>query len=123
MKDQSKLPSQETITRTPFPKSKKIFVKGKLHPVEVAMREIETDDEIEIRNGSLRKEKFKITVYDTSGSYTDPGADVNVHVGLQPLRRAWILQRNDVDELEEFSSAYSNERLNDAKLNSIHFSN
>src|ERR1043165_3293036 len=122
MKDQGKLPTQETITRTPFPKSKKVFVKGKLHNIDVAMREIETDDEVvhrtpfgEIRNGSIRKEKFKIAVYDTSGSYTDPNVDVNVHQGLKPLRQQWIVDRNDVEELPEFSSAFANERLSDEK--------
>ena len=101
MTNQSKLPSQETITRTPFPKSEKIYVKGKLHPVEVAMREIETDDEIEIRNGTIRKEKFKITVYDTSGPYTDPSVHVNVREGLKPLRAKWIEERGDTESLSQ----------------------
>lgn len=133
MKDQGKIPSQETITRTPFPKSKKIFVNGTLHPIQVAMREIETGDELteplkipsegipRTGHASGSKEKFKIAVYDTSGPYTDPGADVDVRKGLHPLRREWILGRNDAEELKEFSSRYS--ELNDAGLNGIHFSN
>ncbi len=123
MNSAAKLPTQSTITRTPFPKSKKIFVKGKLHNIEVAMREIETDDEVGIKNGSIRKEKFRITLYDTSGPYTDPNANVNVHEGLNPLRHQWILDRNDTDQLENFSSAFANERLSNEKLNSIHFKN
>lgn len=121
MTNQSKLPSQETITRTPFPKSEKIYVKGKLHPVEVAMREIETDDEIEIRNGTIRKEKFKITVYDTSGPYTDPSVHVNVREGLKPLRAKWIADRADTQQLPQFTSRFANERLNDQSLSDIHF--
>ena len=121
MKDQSKLPTQETITRTPFPKSKKVFVKGKQHDVNVAMREIETDDEVEVRNGTIKKEKFKLTVYDTSGPYTDPNQEINVHDGIKPLREKWIRDRNDVEELKEFTSNFANECLNDPSLNNIHF--
>lgn len=126
----SKLPAPGTITRTPFPGSKKIFVNGKLHPIQVAMREIETGDEIargiragEIKSESIRKEKFRIAVYDTSGPYTDPGIDVNVHQGLKPLRRTWIFDRGDVEELPEFSSVFANEQLSNHKLNGIHFKN
>ena len=39
-----KLPSQEKITRTPFPASKKVFVKGEIHDINVAMREIALED-------------------------------------------------------------------------------
>lgn len=60
MKDQSKLPGTDSITRTPFPASKKIYVKGKLHNVAVAMREIETEDVTEIKNGTVKKEKVKL---------------------------------------------------------------
>src|SRR4249919_2217826 len=121
MTSQVKLPSEKTITRTPFPKSKKIFVKGKQPDVNVAMREIETDDEVEVKNGTIKKEKFKLTVYDTSGPYTDPNQEINVHEGLKPLREKWIRDRNDVEELKEFTSGFANERLNDPLLSNIHF--
>jgi len=121
MKDQSKLPTQETITRTPFPKSRKTFVKGKLHDIKVGMREIETQDEIEIKNGSITKEKLKISVYDTSGPYTNPAEEINVHEGLKPLREHWIHERNDTETLQNFTSRFANERLNDPSLNKIHF--
>lgn len=123
MKDQSKLPTSTSITRTPFPASKKIFVKGKLHDISVAMREIETEDVFEIKNGTTKKEKVKIVVYDSSGPFTDQDAAVDVHKGLHPLRRNWILGRGDVEELQDFSSAYANERLNDHQLSAIHFKN
>ena len=130
MKNQSKLPSAEVITRDSFPGSKKIYVKGKIHPVKVAMREIETDDEVmfakEITsggNGSGKREKRKITVYDTSGPYPDPDVEINVHEGLLPLRSDWIRSRGDVEVLAGFSSSYANERLNDPKLHGIHFKN
>src|SRR5262249_11798970 len=123
MKDQSKLPTTATITRTPFPKSKKIFVKGSLHNISVAMREIETDDEVEIKNGSIRKEKMKITVYDTSGPYTDPLSDIDVTAGLKTLRENWIRKRNDVEQLSDLSSHFANARLSDPRQSSINFRN
>ena len=121
MKDQSKLPGTDSITRTPFPASKKIYVKGKLHNVAVAMREIESEDVAEIKNGTVKREKVKIVVYDSSGPYTDAHAVVDVHKGLHPLRREWIEARGDTLQLNNFSSAYANERLNDSNLSDIHF--
>lgn len=34
----------EKISQTPFPNSKKVYIKGKLFPIEVAMREITLSD-------------------------------------------------------------------------------
>jgi phosphomethylpyrimidine synthase len=34
-----------------------------------------------------------VTLYDTSGPYTDPDVTTDVHRGLPPLRRAWIAER------------------------------
>ena len=39
----------------------------------------------------------RIRLYDTSGPYTDPGFTTDVKQGLPPLRRHWILSRNDVE--------------------------
>jgi phosphomethylpyrimidine synthase len=41
---QDKIPTQQIISTTPFPNSKKIYVKGKLNDIEVAMREITLSD-------------------------------------------------------------------------------
>lgn len=123
MKDPRKLPGADTITRTPFPASQKIYVKGSMHNIHVAMREITTADEIEMHNGSTKKENVKVTVYDSSGPFTDPAVEVDVHQGLQPLRREWILKSGDVEELPAVSSSYAFERLNDESLNGIHFKN
>lgn len=123
MKDQAKLPGVHAVTRTPFPASKKIRVKGKMHDIDVAMREITTQDSTVVVNGTLKKEQVKVTVYDSSGPYTDAEAVINVHQGLQPLRRPWITGRGDVEQLKEFSSVYARERMHDAALSEIHFKN
>src|SRR3954470_21194244 len=39
-----------------------------------------------------------VTLYDTSGPYTDPLADTDVRRGLAPLRENWIIGRGDTEE-------------------------
>ncbi len=74
------------ITREPMPASKKIYVKGQLHDfIQVPMREIS------LTNGET------VTVYDTSGPYTDPDIEIDVTRGLAPMRKAWIAERGDVE--------------------------
>ena len=122
MKSKDTAPNQEGITRKPFPKSKKIYLSGKIHPeIQVAMREIHLSDTID----SITKEKTSnqpVTVYDTSGPYTDPEKDIDIHVGIERIREKWIIGRKDVERLENFSSEYCNKRLNDKNLDHMRFS-
>ncbi len=54
-----------SLTREPFPASRKIHVNGQRHPqLRVPMREVT------LANGEA------ITLYDTSGPYTDPQAAI-----------------------------------------------
>src|SRR5690606_21407083 len=62
-----------------------------------------------------------LTVYDTSGPYTDPEIEIDVRKGIPKLREQWILDRNDVEELGQISSAYGQERLNDHSLDGLRF--
>ncbi|GAA2383795.1 phosphomethylpyrimidine synthase ThiC [Streptomyces glaucosporus] len=39
-----------------------------------------------------------VTLYDTSGPYTDPNIDTDVRRGLPPLRENWIVARGDTEE-------------------------
>ncbi|MGK0376919.1 MAG: phosphomethylpyrimidine synthase [Patiriisocius sp.] len=85
------------------------------------MREIALSD----TKDSLTKKKTSnepITVYDTSGPYTDPNKEINVHLGIERIREQWVLDRNDTEQLAEFSSKYCNERLNDKSLDHMRFS-
>ena len=113
-----KIPTESAVTRDPFPNSKKIYVDGKLHDIKVAMREVETDDFLSDAPGA---DKFRITLYDTSGPYTDPDVNIDVHRGLQPLREKWIKGRGDVSELSDFSSEFARKRLE--RANGITFGN
>lgn len=114
------IPSGGEITRTPFPASQKIYVKGKLHDIQVAMREISLEDTIHKLTGDVEKNP-PVTVYDTSGPYTDPTIDIDITQGIQRLREQWILDRGDVERLPGISSDYGKERLNNAKLDELRF--
>ncbi|WP_406382665.1 phosphomethylpyrimidine synthase ThiC [Streptomyces sp. NBC_01618] len=39
-----------------------------------------------------------VTLYDTSGPYTDPTTETDVRRGLAPLRESWIIARGDTEE-------------------------
>ncbi|HLZ89511.1 MAG TPA: hypothetical protein VKQ52_19795, partial [Puia sp.] len=68
------------VSREPFPASRKIYVPGKAHALQVAMREIQTGD-------------GPVTVYDTSGPYTDPAVGIDLERGLPRVREAWVKER------------------------------
>ncbi|MCR8667264.1 phosphomethylpyrimidine synthase ThiC [Aestuariibaculum sp. M13] len=122
MKNKDTAPKEGHITRHPFPNSKKIYVSGKIHPqIKVAMREISLSDTKDTFTGKLTPNQ-PVTVYDTSGPYTDPEKDINVHNGIERIREQWILDRGDVEKLNEFSSEYCNQRLNDSSLDHMRFS-
>jgi len=108
------------ITRSPFPNSKKIYVEGKIHPISVAMREIELSP-TKLTNGTL-EHNSPVTVYDTSGPYTDENSEINIEKGLPRIREQWILDRNDVEILDGITSEYGKARLADSKLDELRFS-
>lgn len=77
------------LTREPFPNSSKKYVTSdRFSDVKVGMREILLSDE----------EKSKIHIYDTSGPYTDPDCEVDIHKGLPKIREEWVKERGDVVE-------------------------
>ncbi len=116
-------PTDSTISRKPFTASKKIYVKGELHDISVAMREISlTESQAVFSEGEFKKEtNLPVTVYDTSGPYTDPSIEIDLKFGIPKLRKQWILDRNDVEELPEISSEYGKQRLADKKLDDLRF--
>jgi len=76
------------VTTGPIRGSKKIHV----GPLNVAMREIH----LEPSSGEP-----PVRVYDTSGPYTDNNACIDISVGLNEIRRPWIIARNDVMEVTQ----------------------
>ncbi len=122
MKSPDKAPSESVLTRNPLTASKKIYVQGKIHDIKVAMREITLTDTVHKFSAVEKVEKNPaLTVYDTSGPYTDPNVVIDLKKGLPRLRESWILERKDVEELTEISSEYGRERLADQSLDHLRF--
>ncbi len=102
----------------PFPNSRKIYVEGSRPDIRVPMREITLSD-TPVMFGEEKNPP--IYVYDTSGPYTDPDARIDIRSGLEAIRSAWIVERNDTDELDGPTSAYGRERLSDPSLDELRF--
>jgi len=102
-----------------FPSSKKIYVNGTIFPIKVAMREIYLND-TQHSNGTY-EENPPITVYDTSGPYTDDSVEINIHNGLPRIREQWIIERKDVEQFKIPSSEYGKKRLSDSQLKDWRF--
>jgi phosphomethylpyrimidine synthase len=115
-------PQPGIISTGTYPASRKIYVKGKLHNIEVAMREVAVSP---TKTKSFGVEEIfpnpSVTMYDTSGPFTDPNVEIDITRGIPRIREQWIKNRNDVDELKEFTSEYSNARLEDAGLDKLRF--
>ncbi|HEU5409279.1 MAG TPA: phosphomethylpyrimidine synthase ThiC, partial [Nitrospira sp.] len=107
------------LTTTPFPASDKFYVNGRQPGVRVPMREISLT-RTKGTNGTI-SDNDPVIVYDTSGPYTDPAVTIDVCKGLTPLRRPWVLSRQDVEELPEVSSTYGRIRATDPKLAELRF--
>ena len=109
----------EKTSQSPFPNSKKIYINGKLFPIKVAMREISLHD-TKLSNGKIEKNQ-SVTVYDTSGAYTDEQIEINIKQGLPRIREQWIIDRNDVKILENLTSVYGQKRAEDTSLDHLRF--
>ncbi|WP_075602681.1 phosphomethylpyrimidine synthase ThiC [Saccharicrinis aurantiacus] len=107
------------VTTGSFPKSKKIFVPGKIHNILVPMREIRLSSTKDADGN--RTSNTPITVYDTTGPYTDQNYQIDLNKGLPKIKEEWILGRGDVDVLEEKTSEYGKARLEDKELDNIRF--
>ncbi len=113
---------ENIISTQPFVASRKIYVPGTLHDIRVAMREIEIGEKIAGKaNTEEAAPKKRLTVYDTSGAYTDPTIKIDIHQGLDPIRKDWVLKRGDVEQLNDFSSQYANERMADTSTMDLRF--
>ena len=112
----------ENIDVTSYPHSRKIYVDGTFHPIRVAMRSISQYPTVTIEDGKrVEHPNPDVTVYDTSGPYTDPAFTHDVNAGLPALRAQWIEQRGDTEQLAEITSEYGRRRLADTSLDAIRF--
>jgi len=102
----------------PFPNSTRIYVQGSRPDIRVPMREVRQAD----TPASFGVERNPpITVYDTSGPYTDPQAHIDLLAGLPDVRGIWIAERADSLQLDGPSSEYGRLRLHDPALAALRF--
>lgn len=80
------------VANTPLPGSTKVYEPGRLFPdIRVPFREISLHESAK---------EPPLTVYDSSGPYTDASFTPNIEQGLPRLREAWISARGDVEHIE-----------------------
>lgn len=112
----------ENIDVSTYPNSEKIFVEGKIHGVRVGMRKIHQYPTVKIENGKrVEYPNEDITVYDTSGPYTDPSVHIDINKGLPRLREQWVEKRNDTEILPDITSDYGRMRRADKSLDTLRF--
>jgi len=106
----------------PLPNSRKIYVQGSRADIQVPMREIsQADTPLQMSISGAVEKNPPIYVYDCSGPYTDPAAKIDVRKGLEPIRAAWIAERNDTEVLPELTSEYGRMREADKSLDILRF--
>ncbi len=102
----------------PFPNSRKIYVEGSRPDIRVPMREISLTDTITDKGAEAN---LPVTVYDTSGPYTDPNVSIDIRKGLEELRANWIEERGDTVVLSDQTSEYGRQRAADTSLDHLRF--
>ena len=83
-----KIEQMLALTRAPFPASSKSAIAGSRPDIQVPVRDVR------LTNGRT------VSLYDTSGPYTDPGVDIDVRKGLAPVRAGWIAERGDTESYD-----------------------
>ena len=101
-----------------LPASRKVYVQGSRADIQVPFREISLTDTPTALGGEPNP---SILVYDTSGVYTDPTVSIDLNKGLPSVRGAWIDERGDTEVLNQLSSEFGRQRLNDIRTETIRF--
>src|SRR5690625_4789346 len=107
----------DSVTR-PIPGSRKVFAAGSRPDLRVAMREIVQTATPTLFGG---EDNPPITVYDTSGPYTDPDARIDLSAGLPALRAGWIAERGDTEALPALTSEFGRARETNSRLDGVRF--
>ncbi|HXU76392.1 MAG TPA: phosphomethylpyrimidine synthase ThiC [Methylomirabilota bacterium] len=82
-----------------LPHSNRVHAPGKIYPdLRVPFREITLSPTKSIDGRLYPNEPLR--VYDCSGPWGDPAFEGKVEQGLPALRRPWILQRGDIEEVD-----------------------
>ncbi len=102
----------------PFPNSRKIYVQGSRPDIRVPMREIRLADTQTSAGG---EPNLPLTVYDTSGPYSDPQVQIDIRQGLPDIRSRWVEERGDTEVLADLTSDYGRTRADDGSLDELRF--
>ncbi|MGO3008434.1 MAG: phosphomethylpyrimidine synthase ThiC [Psychrobacter celer] len=105
-----------------LPASRKVYIQGSRPDIQVPMREITLDPTpIQGVDESEWEQNPPFYVYDTSGVYTDPDAQIDLTRGLPKLREGWIAERGDTEQLSGLSSSYGQARARDITTANLRF--
>ena len=105
-----------------LPASQKVYIQGSRPDIQVPMRKITLDPTpIQGVNESDWEQNPPFYVYDTSGVYTDPDAQIDLTRGLPKLREGWIAERGDTEQLSGLSSSYGQARARDITTANLRF--
>ncbi|MAC99945.1 phosphomethylpyrimidine synthase ThiC [Pseudomonas abyssi] len=108
----------DSAATQPFPNSRKVYVTGSRPDIRVPMREISLADTPTDFGGDSNA---PVLVYDTSGPYTDPQANIDLRAGLADVRGVWIDERGDTEVLPGLTSEFGASRLADSSLDHMRF--
>ena len=101
-----------------YPNSDKIYLSGSRADMRVPLRQIRQDDTVSAQG---REPNPPIPVYDTSGPYGDPNAEIDLKQGLADVRGTWIAERGDTEQLAGLSSEYGQARAHDPQTAHLRF--
>ena len=101
-----------------YPHSDKIYLAGSRADMRVPLRQIRQDDTVSAQG---REPNPPIPVYDTSGPYGDPNAEIDLKQGLADVRGTWIAERGDTEQLAGLSSEYGQARAHDPQTAHLRF--
>ena len=101
-----------------YPNSDKIYLTGSRADMRVPLRQIRQDDTVSAQG---REPNPPIPVYDTSGPYGDPNAEIDLKQGLADVRGTWIAERGDTEQLAGLSSEYGQARAHDPQTAHLRF--
>jgi phosphomethylpyrimidine synthase len=107
-----------TALPSPFPSSRKKYITGTRGDLRVPVREISLSP---THHSNWVEQNPPLPVYDCSGPYTDPDAEIDLARGLPSLRAPWIHERDDTEQLTGLSSEYGRQRQNDLLTHELRF--
>ena len=85
--------------KSSFPASQKVYKEGSQPSIRVPFRQVALTP----TTGRFgQEENAPLSIYDTSGPYSDANASLDLRQGLPGLRREWIMARGDVEEYDGY---------------------